>query len=47
MSHVNKPLRLVLSFLLPFVSLFLPACDVTQTQIDFLFFFVLLFRTVP
>lgn len=37
MSHVTKPLGLVLSFLLHFVSLFLPSLDVTQTQIDFLF----------
>lgn len=37
MSHVNEALGLVLSFLLPFVSLFLPSLDVTQTQIDSLF----------
>lgn len=38
MSHVNKALGLVLSFLLPFVSLFLSYLDVTQTQIDFFCF---------
>lgn len=37
MSHVNKPLGLVLSFLLPFVSFFLPSLGITQTQFDFLF----------
>lgn len=45
-SYVDKPLRLFLACLLPFLSLFLPTADVTQTQFG-IFFFFLLFRTVP
>lgn len=39
MSHVDKHLRLVLAYLLPFLSLFLLIADETQTQSEVWFWF--------